>query len=284
MQFTKWHGLGNDFVIVDGFKEKISNFKTAAIEICDRHFGIGADGLVLILPSESADFKMRIFNSDGSEAEMCGNATRCVARYVYENGLTDKRKITLETGAGLIKPELILKGDEIAAVRVDMGMPRLTRREIPVLGPEDEQLINEPLTILGKSYPITCVSMGNPHTVTFVDDAEAIDLTAIGPLIETNSLFPQKTNVEFIEVLDRENIRMRVWERGAGITLACGTGACASVVAAVLNKKTERKTKVHLAGGSLSVEWENSDNHVYITGTATEVFTGQYKGKNNYSS
>jgi diaminopimelate epimerase len=277
MHFTKWHGLGNDFIIVDGFKEKISDFKTAAIQICDRHFGIGADGLVLILPSEHADFQMRIFNSDGSEAEMCGNATRCVARYVYENGLTDKLKITLETKAGLIKPELILQGQEFAAVRVDMGMPRLKRKEIPAIGSQGEQIINERLDVLGKSYYITCVSMGNPHTVTFVDDVAAIDLAAVGPFIETNSLFPKKTNAEFIEVIDRKNIRMRVWERGAGITLACGTGACASVVAAVLNEKIERQATVHLAGGSLFVEWNCDDNHVYITGDATEVFSGEYK-------
>jgi diaminopimelate epimerase len=277
MHFTKWHGLGNDFVIVDGFKEKITDYKTAAIQICDRHFGIGADGLVLILPSESADFQMRIFNSDGSEAEMCGNATRCVARYVYENGLTDKSKITLETKAGLIKPELIVNGKNIEAVRVDMGMPRLTRKEIPAVGPSDEQIVNAPLDISGNTYYITCVSMGNPHCITFVDDAEAVDLTAVGPLIETNTLFPKKTNVEFIEVIDRKNIRMRVWERGAGITLACGTGACASVVAAVLNEKIERSAAVHLAGGTLFVEWNSSDNHVYITGAATEVFAGIYK-------
>ncbi|MCE5287380.1 MAG: diaminopimelate epimerase [Pelosinus sp.] len=279
MQFTKWHGLGNDFVIVDGFKEKISDYKAAAVQICDRHFGIGADGLVLILPSACADFQMRIFNSDGSEAEMCGNATRCVARYVYENGLTDKRKITLETGAGLIKPELILNGKEIQAIRVDMGMPRLTRKEIPASGPEEEQIFKLPLKVLGNTYAITCVSMGNPHTITFVEDVKAVDLTAIGPLIETNPLFPQKTNVEFIEVIDRKNIRMRVWERGAGITLACGTGACASVVAAVLNEKIERQATVHLTGGSLLVEWNSTDNHVYITGPATEVFAGIYKNE-----
>lgn len=277
MQFTKWHGLGNDFVIVDGLKEKISDYKTAAIKICDRHFGIGADGLVLILPSERADFQMRIFNSDGSEAEMCGNATRCVARYVYENGLTAKHSITLETGAGIIKPELIFNGQEIKAVRVDMGMPRLQPREIPALAEENEQIINKPLTISDHTYRITCVSMGNPHTIIFVDDAKTVDLAKVGPLIETDAFFPKKTNVEFIEVMDRENITMRVWERGAGITLACGTGACASVVASVLNEKIERKAAVHLAGGSLFVEWNSNDNHVYITGTATKVFAGTYE-------
>jgi len=255
MQFTKVHGQGNDFVLVDGFQEHIADYSQAAIQVCDRHFGIGADGLVLILPSDKADFKMRIFNSDGSEAEMCGNVTRCVARYVYEHGLTDKTKITLETLAGLIKPELIFNGKELQTVRVDMGQPILKRGLIPMTGNPEEQAVNIPLEVAGNTYFGTCVSMGNPHCVIFVEDIGKIDLSGIGPFIETHSFFPKKTNVEFVQVLSDQEIRMRVWERGAGITLACGTGTSATLVAAVLNGKTGRKVTVHLDGGDLDVEW-----------------------------
>jgi len=273
--FSKWHGLGNDFVIVNGFTEKIDNYKEMAIEVCDRKFGIGADGLVLVLPSEIADFKMRIFNSDGSEAEMCGNVTRCMARYVYENGLTKETKITLETKAGIIKPELIFIDGVLSTVRVDMGEPRLRPSEIPMNGSDKESIINELLTIEGSSYHITCVSMGNPHSVLFVNDIAQVDLAGIGPKIETYSNFPRKTNVEFVQVLSKDRVRMRVWERGAGITMACGTGACATLVAAVLNNKTERKAIVELDGGELLIEW-GLDNHIYMSGPAVEVFRGEY--------
>jgi len=276
MQFTKVQGQGNDFVLVDGFKEHIEDYSQAAIKVCDRHFGIGADGLVLILPSEKADFKMRIFNSDGSEAEMCGNVTRCVARYVYEHGLTDKTKITLETLAGLIKPELIFNGNEIQTVRVDMGKPVLARNLIPMTGNPDEQAVNIPLEAAGKSFAVTCVSMGNPHCVIFVDEMEKIDLAGIGPYIEKHPLFPKKTNVEFVQVLSDKEVRMRVWERGAGITLACGTGASATIVACVLNGKTGRKATIHLDGGDLDVEW-GADEHIYMSGPAVEVFQGEYR-------
>lgn len=275
MQFTKVHGQGNDFVLVDGFQEHITDYPQAAIKVCDRHFGIGADGLVLILPSEKADFKMRIFNSDGSEAEMCGNVTRCVARYVYEHGLTDKTKITLETLAGLIKPELIFDGDIIKTVCVDMGKPKLQRGLIPMTGNPEVQAVNVPLEIAGNTYFATCVSMGNPHCVIFVNDLRTIDLAQIGPLIETHSFFPKKTNVEFVEVLNEHEMRMRVWERGAGITLACGTGTSATLVAAVLNEKTARKAIIHLDGGDLEVEW-GLDDHIYMSGPAIEVFRGEY--------
>ncbi|MEN6564730.1 MAG: diaminopimelate epimerase [Veillonellales bacterium] len=275
-KFSKWQGAGNDFVIVNGFEEKIDDYKQTAREICDRHFGVGADGLVLILPSDTADFQMRIFNSDGSEAEMCGNVTRCVARYVYETGLTASKKITLETKAGLIKPELILAEDGmIRTVRVDMGEPRLCRGQIPMTGNPAEQPINIPLQIADTAYSITCVSMGNPHCVIFVNDAAAIDLKATGSMIETNLLFPKKTNVEFVQVLAEDKIRMRVWERGAGITMACGTGACAAAVAAILNNKINRTTVVELDGGQLVIEWAE-DNHVYMSGPAEEVFRGVY--------
>jgi diaminopimelate epimerase len=280
MQFSKWHGQGNDFVIVNGFQEKLNDYRQAAIAVCDRHFGIGADGLVILLPAATADadFKIRIFNSDGSEAEMCGNATRCIARYVYENGLTEKTSLTLETLAGYIKPEIVFEAGQIKTICVDMGVPRLQRSEIPMAGPDDLQAVNIPLEAAGGTYGITCVSMGNPHCVIFVDDITAVDLSAIGPVIETHSLFPRKTNVEFVQVLSSDKVRMRVWERGAGVTLACGTGASATLVASVLNGKTDRAITVNLDGGDLFVEWRD-DNHIYMSGPAIEVFRGSYLGR-----
>lgn len=273
--FSKWHGLGNDFVIVNGFTEKIDNYQQMAIEVCDRHFGVGADGLVVILPSEVADFQMRIFNSDGSEAEMCGNVTRCIARYVYDYGLTDKTKITLETKAGIIKPELIFIDGALSTIKVDMGKPHLRRSEIPMNGDESEEVINELLVIGQSNYHITCVSMGNPHCILFVDDIADANLSVIGPMIETNSVFPRKINVEFVQVINKQKVRMRVWERGAGITMACGTGACATLVATVLNGKTDRQAIVELDGGELFIEW-GQDNHIYMSGPAVEVFRGEY--------
>ena len=273
--FSKWHGIGNDFVIVDGTKEQIDDYNQAAIEVCDRHFGVGADGLVMILPSEIADFKMRIFNSDGSEAEMCGNATRCIARYLYEQKLTTKTKISIETKAGLIKPELIFKNGNFETVKVDMGEPILIAKDIPVAGFGKEQVVHKELTVLDKTYQITCVSMGNPHCVIFVEDINAVELEKIGPMIETHAMFPKKINVEFVEVKSKEHLRMRVWERGAGITLACGTGSCATIVAAILNEKTGRSAKIELDGGDLFVEW-GEDNHVYLSGPAEEVFRAEY--------
>lgn len=273
--FTKWHGLGNDFVIVDCFKETIQDYCETAIRVCDRHLGVGADGLVVVLPSDVADFRMRIFNSDGSEAEMCGNVTRCVARYVYERGLTNKTKISLQTGAGIIIPELLFAHGEITSVCVDMGQPKLQRGEIPIKGNELDQAVNIPLTIEDATYSITCLSMGNPHCVIFVSDVEKVDLSQIGPKIETHPMFPKKINVEFAQILDGENIRMRVWERGAGITMACGTGACATLAAGVLNGKTGRKAAIHLDGGMLAVEWAD-DNHIFMSGPAVEVFRGEY--------
>lgn len=280
MKFTKWHGQGNDFVIVNGFEETISDYGHTAIAVCDRHFGIGADGLVILLPPSSAevDFRMRIFNSDGSEAEMCGNVTRCMARYAYENGLTSKTKIILETLAGPIVSELIFENSEIKTVRVDMGQPRLVRAEIPMTGAAQEQAVNFPLEIEGNEYYITCVSMGNPHAIVFVEDLSTVNLTSIGPQIENHPLFPRKTNVEFVQVLNDQEMRMRVWERGAGVTMACGTGASAVLVAAVLNGKTEREAIIHLDGGDLRLQW-GSDNHVYMSGPATEVFRGVYLEK-----
>lgn len=279
MQFTKWHGQGNDFVIVNGLEETFDDYSKTAVIVCDRHFGIGADGLAILLPptTSDADFRMRIFNSDGSEAEMCGNVTRCMARYAYENGLTNNTKICLETLAGIIVPELIFEDGAIKTIRVNMGKPRLKRAEIPMVGPSNEQAILVPIEINGRNHLLTCVSMGNPHAVIFVDDLSDIDLSAIGPLIETNPLFPRKTNVEFVQVLDRTRLRMRVWERGAGITLACGTGASAVLVAAVLTGRTEKEVEIHLDGGSLYLEW-GSDDYIYMSGPAIETFRGVYLG------
>lgn len=273
--FSKWQGAGNDFVIVNGFKNKIVDYAQTAIEVCDRHFGIGADGFVIILPSEKADFEMRIFNADGSEAEMCGNVTRCVARYVYEQNLTTKTRIDIETKAGIIKPELIMKNNQIDIVRVNMGEPLLKADAIPVSGFENKEVINTPISIGTTTYNITCVSMGNPHCVIFVEDIAKINLEKIGPLIENHPMFPKKTNVEFAEIKNKEYIRMRVWERGAAITMACGTGSCATLVAAVLNHKTNRKAVLALDGGDLFIEWAE-DNCVYMSGEAKEVFVGQY--------
>lgn len=278
MQFTKVQGQGNDFVVIDGSKEIVTDYSKAAIQVCDRHFGIGADGFVIILPSKSADFRMRIFNSDGSEAEMCGNVTRCVARYVYEHGLTEKTKITLETLAGIIIPELIIKEGVIETVRVDMGEPRLERGLIPMTGDDHSQAVGVSLAVSGHTFEATCVSMGNPHCVIFVDDLDLIDLEIVGPKLETHSFFPKKTNVEFVQVLGSQEMRMRVWERGAAVTLACGTGASATLVAAVLNKKTDRQALLHLDGGDLFVEWADN-NHVFMSGPAVEVYTGSYLGK-----
>ena len=273
--FSKWHGLGNDFVIVNGLTEKIDNYQQMAIEVCDRHFGVGADGLVVLLPSDIADFQMRIFNSDGSEAEMCGNVTRCMARFVYDSGLTTKTKITLETKAGIIKPELLFIDGVLDTIRVDMGQPRLKRCEIPMKGNESEKVINELLVVKQADYHITCVSMGNPHCILFVEDLENTNLSVIGPMIETHDTFPKKINVEFVQVMSKQKLRMRVWERGAGITMACGTGACATLVAAVLNGVADRLAIVELDGGELLIEW-GLDNHIYMSGPATEVFRGEY--------
>lgn len=279
MHFTKVHGLGNDFVLVNADEEKDlpGNLAELAIKVCDRHFGVGADGLVLIKSSNKADIAMQIFNSDGSEAEMCGNAIRCVAKYAYERGLVKKTVLEVETGAGIMVPELVLEGGVVNAVRVDMGAPRLEREQIPMLGPAG-RVINEPLQAGDDVFYITAVSMGNPHCVIFVPGVEEIPLEILGPRVETHPVFPRKTNVEFVQLLNKDEVRMRVWERGAGPTMACGTGACATAVAAVLNGYTGRKVRVRLYAGALDIEWAGND-HVYMTGPAEEVFTGEYPVK-----
>lgn len=273
MKFTKMHGAGNDYIYINGITQSLNDLSSLALRLSNRNFGIGSDGLVVILPSDKADFRMQMFNSDGSEAEMCGNATRCVGKYVFDNKLTDKKEITLETKAG-IKYITLLEGDYKARkVTVDMGEPILDPNLIPV-NVNEQHVLNYPLDIDGKIWKISCVSMGNPHAVVFTEGIKDFDLTTIGPKFEKNPIFPRKTNTEFIEVIDRSTLNMRVWERGAGETLACGTGACASAVAAVLNNYCDRKITIHLIGGSLDIEWRESNNHVYMTGEAVTVFEG----------
>jgi len=274
MEFSKVQGLGNDFVIINNLAEKTIDYSSLAQKVCNRYFGVGADGLMVVLPSDQADFHMRIINSDGSEPEMCGNGIRCFAKYVYDKGLTKKEDLTVETLAGIIKPKLIVKDGQVKLIRVDMGEPRLLREEIPVQGKVGTRVINEILTVGDKDFPITCVSMGNPHCIIFTDDADNL-VHQYGPLAETHSFFPRKTNVEFVEVLNDQEVKMRVWERGAGITLACGTGACATVVACVLNNKTGREVTVHLLGGDLKIEWSEENNRIYMTGPAEIVFDGK---------
>lgn len=275
MKFTKMQGAGNDYVYVDCFREKVANPAEVAIKVSNRNFGIGSDGLILIMPSDVADVRMRMFNSDGSEAEMCGNGIRCVAKYAYDHGIVAKREITAETGAGILTLQLFTDGaNKVEKVRVNMGVPRLTRKEIPMLGDADANVINEPLNILHTTFHITCASMGNPHCVIFVDDVENFQLEKYGSLIENHDLFPRRTNVEFVQVLSRTEVRQRTWERGAGETLACGTGASAVTAAAVLNGLTEKKIVNHLSGGDLEMEWAE-DGCIYMTGPAVEVFRGE---------
>ncbi len=275
MEFTKMHGLGNDFILVQGETVLPANAGEMAVKLCDRFFGIGADGLVYILPSEKADFMMRIMNSDGSEAEQCGNAIRCVAKYVYDRGLTDKSDVTIETiGAGAQKVQLTVENGKAVKVKVDMGAPILKGLQVPTTVDED-QVVDYPIVVDGREFRFTAVSMGNPHCVIYVDDAVNFDLHTWGPKLEKHPMFPRKVNVEFATVKTRDYADMRVWERGAGPTLACGTGACATLVSSVLNGLTDRTAVVSLKGGELLIEWNEADNHVYMTGPAQEVYTGK---------
>ena len=275
MKFTKMQGAGNDYVYINGFVEQVNDPANLSIAISDRHFGIGSDGLVLILPSETCDFRMRMFNSDGSESEMCGNASRCIAKYVYEKGMTDKAEMTLETLAGVKRLCLNLENDKVTSVRVDMGEPILEPKQIPI-NLDETSIINYPIALEGRKVNITAVSMGNPHAVIFMESLEELDILKSGPKVEYHPLFPKRTNTEFAQVISPTHIKMRVWERGAGETLACGTGACATAVAAVLNGKTERKVTLELLGGNLEIEWSEDDNHVYMTGPAVTVFEGEW--------
>ena len=278
MKFTKLHGCGNDYVYVNLFEQPLENPAEMSIKVSDRHFGIGSDGLITIGPSEIADFTMHIYNADGSEAEMCGNGVRCVGKYVYDHGLTDKTEVTVETGAGIKILQLNVENGKVKTVRVDMGEPSFLPQSIPVIA-EGESVIDAPISVGGKEWNMTCVSMGNPHAVIFTDDVRNFPLETYGPLFENHERFPKRTNTEFVQVVSREEAIMRVWERGSAETWACGTGTCATVVACILNGLTDRKVLVHLLGGDLVIEWDEQTNHVFMTGPATEVFSGTYEVK-----
>ncbi len=275
MKFTKMHGCGNDYVYVDATAEEVLNPERAAVFVSDRHFGIGSDGLILIEGSDKADFTMSMYNADGSRGEMCGNGIRCVGKYVYDHGLTDKKNVTIETLAGIKTLELFTDGDKVSTVKVNMCEPVFDVRYIPVIFPEKE-MMGEPMEVDGRIYKVYCISMGNPHCVTFMnEDVRELDLAAIGPKFENHSTFPKRINTEFANVLDRTHIRMRVWERGSGETLACGTGACATAVAAIMGGLTEDEVEVELLGGVLTISYDRAANQVYMTGPATEVFSGE---------
>jgi diaminopimelate epimerase len=276
MRFTKMHGSGNDYVYVNGFKEKLSDPAAVARAISDRHFGVGGDGLILILPSSKADVRMRMFNADGSEAEMCGNGIRCVAKYAYDSGLSKANPMRIETPAGVKTIELLLGRDrKVAQATVDMGEPILDPARIPVkLG--RTRVVGMALRTSTRALTMTCVSMGNPHAVIYVKDVEAVALATLGPEVESHPVFPERTNVHFVQVCGEDEVRVRTWERGSGATLACGTGAAAVCVAGVLTGRTGRSIVAHLPGGDLRLQWRREDNHVYMTGPAVKVFTGNW--------
>ena len=289
MKFTKMHGCGNDYVYVNGFEETVQNPEKTAVFMSDRHFGVGSDGLIIIRPSRVADCFMDMYNADGSRGKMCGNGSRCVAKYVYDHGMIRKERMTVETLSGVKTLDLHVKDGKVETVRVDMGSPVLEPEKIPVrLGEDDGNLVSEkkpygrvildaPLNVNGQSWPVTCVSMGNPHCITRVEDPYGLDLPVIGPHFEHHPVFPEGVNTEFIHVDDRENVRMRVWERGSGETWACGTGACAVGVTCILNGWTDRKVLIHLRGGDLLVEWDEEKNTVFMTGPAVTVFEGEIR-------
>ena len=272
MKFTKMHGCGNDYVYVDCTREMIPNPEQVAIQVSDRHFGIGSDGLILVCPSDKGDFRMRMFNADGSEGAMCGNGIRCVAKFVYDKGLTDKTRIAVETLGGMKYLDLTVEDGKVSKVRVDMGAPILEAEKIPVVG-LGEQVIGQPVSVAGQEWTMTCVSMGNPHAVVWCEDVKGLEIEKIGPRFEKHLMFPDRVNTEFVRVMDRRNVEMRVWERGSGETLACGTGACATAVACFLNGLTEREVTVHLLGGDLEIEV--TPDTVFMTGPATTVFEGE---------
>ena len=285
MKFTKMHGCGNDYIYVDGSKEKVREKDKPELvrRLSDRHFGIGGDGVIFINPSEEADFEMEMYNMDGTRAEMCGNGIRCVAKFVYDKGLTDKTSISIVSCGKVKHLELSVEDGKVSAIKVNMGQPILKAEEIPVtienndgfMIKDDGAVISAPIEVGGQNYKMTCVSMGNPHAVIFVDDVSSLELEKIGPLFENHACFPRRINTEFVKVLDRENIEMRVWERGTGETLACGTGACASVVASVLNGLTQEQVTVKLLGGNLQIRWDREEDLVYMTGPAATVFEGE---------
>lgn len=274
IKFTKMHGLGNDYVYIDAINQKIQNELKLAQFVSNIHFGIGSDGLILICESKVADFKMRMFNSDGSEAEMCGNGIRCVGKFVYDKGFTSKTTVTIETLAGIKTLKLNIKDKKVETVRVDMGEPILEADKIPVISKE-EPVKNLELEAENRKFKFTCVSMGNPHAITIVENTKEFEVERYGKILEVDKAFPKKANIEFAQVIDKENIKMRVWERGAGETLACGTGACATAVACNLLNLTGRKVNIELLGGILNIEWNENDNHIYMTGPAVTVFDGE---------
>ncbi len=276
MKFTKMQGLGNDYVYVNCFKEKIENPSETAKKLSNRNFGVGSDGLIMINPSKVADFEMEMYNADGSRGEMCGNGIRCVGKYVYDYGLTDKEHISVETLAGIKYLDLAVKDGKVKLVKVDMGSPELAPANIPIVA-DGKSVINEPIDVNGTEYRMTGVSMGNPHAVVYVDDVKGFDIEAIGPSFENHERFPNRVNTEFVKVLDRNTVEMRVWERGSGETMACGTGACAVAVACVLNGLTENKVTVKLLGGDLEIEWDRERDKVYMSGPAEVSFDGEIK-------
>lgn len=274
MKFTKMQGIGNDYVYVNCFKEKIDDPAAVAVRVSDRHFGVGSDGLILILPSDTADFRMAMYNADGSEGAMCGNGIRCVAKYVYDYGLTDKTVIQVETKSGVKELALTVEEGKVSQVRVNMGAPELSPAKIPVVSQKD-RVVDEPIQVDGADYRMTCISMGNPHAVVYLEDVKGLDIEKVGPKFEKHPCFPDRVNTEFVRVLDRHTVEMRVWERGSGETLACGTGACAVAVASILNGYVEGEVTVKLLGGDLRISWEQENNLVYMTGPAAVVFDGE---------
>ncbi len=277
MKFTKMQGLGNDYIYVNCLEETVSDPSALAVRLSDRHFGVGGDGLILIKPSEKADFEMDMYNADGSRGMMCGNGIRCVAKYVYDKGLTDQTSISIDTQSGVKYLDLTVENGKAVLIKVNMGSPSFLAGKIPVTA-DTEEVIAAPLTVDGREYQITCVSMGNPHCVTFLEeDVRELELTKTGPLFENHICFPDRINTEFINVIDRKTLRMRVWERGSGETLACGTGACAAAVAAIKNRLTEENVTVHLLGGDLQIHWDRKADIVYMTGPAEIVFDGEFE-------
>ena len=279
MKFTKMHGCGNDYVYVNGFEEHIPDDKKSelAISLSNRNFGIGSDGLIFINPGKTAEFEMEMYNADGSRSEMCGNGIRCVGKYIYDHGLSDKTQISVES-AGAVKYLTLFPGDDgkIEKVRVNMGSPILESKLVPVIS-DNEKVIDEAINVSGNEYKMTCVSMGNPHAVVFMNDVKDLDIEKIGPCFENHERFPRRTNTEFVEVLDRSHVFMRVWERGTGETLACGTGCCATAVACILNGLTDEKVNVKVLGGNIEIEWDRNENVVFMTGPATVSFEGEIK-------
>jgi diaminopimelate epimerase len=276
MRFTKMHGIGNDYVYVNTFDQKPpADPARLAIAISDRHFGVGSDGLILIGPSERADARMRMFNADGSESEMCGNGVRCVAKYIHDHGIAPRDRVTIETGRGVLTLDLEVEGGKARRVKVDMGAPIVRASEIPTTLPGNPP-VNVSLRVEGHSLAVTAVSMGNPHAVVYVEDVAAFPVEALGPILEHHPAFPRRVNAHFVEVLRSDEVKMRTWERGSGITLACGTGACAVCVAGILTGKTARKILAHLPGGDLELEWLDDSSPVFMTGPATEVFSGEW--------